>query len=58
LGYQKFKTVISNPVRADLYEFRASVYDKLGEEQKANSDRAIACQVYQTFCGAAQPPVP
>ena len=52
------QAIRSNPVRADLYEFRASAYDKLGEEQKANSDRAIACQVYQTFCGAAQPPVP
>ncbi|MCH2504397.1 MAG: hypothetical protein MK125_02375, partial [Dehalococcoidia bacterium] len=58
LGYQKFKTVISNLVRADRYEFRDSAYDNLGEEQNANSARAIACQVDQTFCGAAQPPVP
>ena len=52
------QAIRSNPVRAELYESRASAYDKLGEEQKANSYRAIACQVDQTFCGAAQPPVP
>lgn len=39
-----------NPVKAYLYESRALAYDKLSEEQKASADRAIACQVDQTFC--------
>jgi tetratricopeptide (TPR) repeat protein len=52
------QAIRSNPVRADLYESRATAYDNLGEEQKANSDRAIACQVDKTFCGAATLPVP
>ena len=45
-----------NPIRADLYESRATAYDKLGEEQKANSDRAVACQVDKAFCKVAAPP--
>jgi tetratricopeptide (TPR) repeat protein len=47
-----------NPVRADLYESRATAYDNLGEEQKATADRELACQVDKTFCGANQPTAP
>jgi hypothetical protein len=52
------QAIRSSPVRADLYESRATAYDKLGEVEKANTDRAIACQVDETFCRVAVPLVP
>ena len=48
------KAIRSSPVRADLYESRATAYDKLGDVEKANADRAIACQVDETFCRVAR----
>jgi tetratricopeptide (TPR) repeat protein len=52
------QAIRSSPGRGDLYVSRATAYDKLGEVEKANDDRAIACQVDQTTCRVAVPLAP
>ena len=50
-GIQDFNEAIRlNPGQAWLYDGRATIYDKLGDEQKAKADRERACQLDMTTC--------
>ena len=60
-GIQDFNEAIRLfPGQGWLYDGRAAIYDRMGDERKANADRDMACQfdVDRAYCGPAKHPTP